>query len=113
VPLQGEPARLLGEARRRLPPARGEQLQLPDPWPTVLSEDHHDVLAGWEESWLAAYVPVGYTGMGVIVQTRTDAATEPDKTLARRLLWWGAVPFVLGEALLFLWLWRSGRKGSR
>jgi serine/threonine-protein kinase len=113
VPVEGEPAQMLSEARRRLPALEGEQLQMPDPWPTVLSEHHHDALSGRDETWLAAYAPVGYTGLGVIVQTRTDAATEPDKTLARRLLWWGAVPFLLGEALLFLWLWRSSWRSSR
>jgi serine/threonine-protein kinase len=109
TPLGRETTGRLEEARARLPEARGAQLRMPEPWPTVSLAEHEDPLASASGPWLAAFAPVGYTGMGVIVQTRSEAALAPDKALARRLVLWGGLPFLLWEALLAVLLWRSRR----
>jgi serine/threonine-protein kinase len=113
LPLEGGLARELDEVRRALPAAEGEQLRMPEPWPTVTIAEHRDPLAAQEGPWLAAFAPVGYTGFVVIVQTPADAAFAMDKTLARRLVLWGGVPFLLGEALLGLLLWSAWRAAAR
>ena len=113
LPLDGGLARELDEVRSSLPRAEGEQLRMPEPWPTVTLAEHRDPLATREGPWLAALAPVGYTGFVVIVQTPADAAFEMDRTLARRLVLWGGVPFLLGEALLGLVLWSAWRATLR
>ena len=113
LPLDGGLAHELDEVRRALPAAEGEQLRMPEPWPTVTITEHRDPLATREGPWLAAFAPVGYTGFVVIVQTPTDAAFAMDKALARRLVLWGGVPFLLGEAVLGLLLWSAWRAASR
>jgi serine/threonine-protein kinase len=105
-------ARQLDVLQAGLSPSGGEQLRLLDPWPTLSHEDHRDPLTAYEGPWLAAFAPVGYTGFSVIVQTRPDAVSAPDKALGRRLLWWGGVPFLLGEALLGLLLLVRRARGA-
>lgn len=112
-PLDGGLARELDEVRTSLPRTEDEQLRMPEPWPTVTVAEYRDPLAASEGPWLAAFAPVGYTGFVVIVQTPADAALAMDKVLARRLVLWGGVPFLLGEALLGLLLWSSWRATVR
>jgi hypothetical protein len=111
--LPPEITRQLNAARRPLPSGRGSQLWSPDHWPTAFLDDYRDPLARGEDPWLAAFAQVGYTGVGVIVQTHEEAAAALDKALARRLVLWGGVPFVVGELLFGLLLWRPLRRGSR
>ncbi|MFY0567998.1 serine/threonine protein kinase [Archangium lansingense] len=113
LPLDGGLAREFDKVSQSLPRTEGEQLRMPEPWPTVTVAEHRDPLSTREGPWLAAFAPVGYTGFVVIVQTPADAALAMDKTLARRLVLWGAVPFFLGEALLGILLWSAWRTTIR
>jgi len=61
-----------------------KQLRWPDPEP-ITDDAHRDPVPGFEGRWLAGFAPVGDTGFVVIVQTRHDAAVEPNARLSRRL----------------------------
>lgn len=50
--------------------------------------------------WLAGFAPIGNTGFVAIVETPRDAAAAPNQTLARQLLYWGVLPFMVGTALV-------------
>jgi eukaryotic-like serine/threonine-protein kinase len=73
---------------RELRVMRAERNQLrwiaPDPEP-IVDDAHRDPVPGFEGRWLAGFAPVGDTGFVVIVQTRHDAAVEPNARLSRRL----------------------------
>jgi serine/threonine-protein kinase len=112
-PLDDETTRILKKLHQRVPPVEGAQLRMLDPWPVETETHYRDPLAKDEGSWLAAFAPVGHTGFTVIVETRADAAVATDKALARRLMLWWGLPFLLGEALLGLLLWSSWRAEVR
>jgi hypothetical protein len=69
---------------RELRVARTEPKQLrwvaTDP---ITDDSHLDPVPGFEGRWLAGFAPVGDTGFVVIVQTRYDAAVEPNARLSR------------------------------
>jgi serine/threonine protein kinase len=92
-------------------PNRGlSQLLLTDPSAVTFDENFCDpVMDGSCEDesgkphagrWLAGFAPIGNTGFVAIVETPRDAAAQPNQTLARRLLLWGVLPFMLGTALV-------------
>jgi hypothetical protein len=58
------------------------QLRWIDPEP-ITDDAHRDPVPGFEGRWLAGFAPVGDTGFVVIVQTRHDAAVEPNARLSR------------------------------
>jgi hypothetical protein len=101
------------EEVRSLLPRGGDQLRILGPEFTVRLRDYRDPIAASQGPWLAAFSPVGYTNIGVIVQAGSDAASALDKQLVKRLALWGGIPFVLGAGLFGLLLWRSGRRGLR
>ncbi|MBN1206598.1 MAG: serine/threonine protein kinase [Myxococcaceae bacterium] len=107
--LDWETTRQLHEARGQLAQVGGTQLQILSPQSIVSLDGYRDPLSEHQGSWVAAFAPVGYTGIGVIVQTPSDAVTALDKALGLRLALWGGAPFVLGALLLGLLLWRSRR----
>ncbi|HEX7842251.1 MAG TPA: CHAT domain-containing protein [Kofleriaceae bacterium] len=88
---------------RELRATRTERNQLrwidPDP---ITDDAHRDPVPGFEGRWLAGFAPVGDTGFVVIVQTRYDAALEPNTRLLRRLVAWG------GGAAFLVWLAACG-----
>jgi hypothetical protein len=69
---------------RELRATRTERKQLvwSDPEP-ITDDAHRDPVPGYEGRWLAGFAPVGDTGFIVIVQTRYDAAVEPNARLSR------------------------------
>jgi len=69
---------------RDLRPTRTERNQLRwiDHEP-ITDDAHRDPVPGYEGRWLAGFAPVGGTGFVVIVQTRYDAAVEPNARLSR------------------------------
>jgi serine/threonine-protein kinase len=81
-----------------------EAFRLPPP-DLVASDDHHiDPFDG--QRWIAGAAPVGATGYVAIVQTRWDAAVEPNARLSRRFVAVGAGAIVFtaaAAALLALW----------
>ncbi len=92
-------------------PNRGlEQLLLPEPNAVVSDEAFCDpVMDGPCEDefgktrtgrWLAGFAPIGNTGFVAIVETPRETAAHPNQTLARRLMLWGVLPFMLGTALV-------------
>jgi hypothetical protein len=71
---------------RELRATRTERNPLRWPAPEPITDDaHRDPVPGFEGRWLAGFAPVGDTGFVVIVQTRRDAAVEPNARLSRRL----------------------------
>jgi serine/threonine-protein kinase len=111
-PLGAETTSRLDELRGRLPSPEGAQLRIPEPFPTSSIDNHHDPLARNQGSWLAGVAPVGYTPIGVIVQTHSASATEANRELGQQLALWGSV-FLVGVALLGLLLWRSRWRAAR
>ncbi len=63
--------------------------------------------------WLAGFAPIGNTGFVAIVETPREAAAQPNQTLARRLLLWGVLPFMVGTALVAAVVGYGRRKGQR
>jgi eukaryotic-like serine/threonine-protein kinase len=59
-----------------------KQLRWIDPEP-ITDDAYHDPVPGYEGRWLAGFAPVGDTGFVVIVQTRYDAAVQPNARLWR------------------------------
>ena len=91
---------------RELRATRTERNQLrwidPDP---IIEDAHRDPVPGFEGRWLAGFAPVGDTGFVVIVQTRYDAALEPNTRLLRRLVWRGSIAFLAWFAACGSFLW--------
>ncbi len=105
-------------------PNRGlEQLLLADPNAVTFDENFCDpVMDGPCEDasgktrpgrWLAGFAPIGNTGFVAIVETPREAAAQPNQTLARRLLLWGVLPFMVGTALVAAVVGYGRRKGKR
>jgi hypothetical protein len=98
---------------RALRATRTEQNQVrwidPDP---ITDEAHRDPVPGFEGRWLAGLAPVGDTGFVVIVQTRNDAALQPNTRLSRRFVQRGSVVILawLAVCLVGLWAVRCGRR---
>ena len=69
---------------REIRPTRTErnQLRWVDHEP-ITDDAHRDPVLGYEGRWLAGFAPVCGTGFVVIVQTRYDAAVEPNARLSR------------------------------
>ena len=65
---------------------------------------------GFEGRWLAGFAPVGETGFVVIVQTRYDAAVEPNTRLSRRLAWRGSAVILVWLAACSTFLWGFARR---
>jgi hypothetical protein len=59
-----------------------KQLRWVDPEP-ITDDAHRDPVPGFAGRWLSGFAPVGDTGFVVIVQTRYDAAVEPNARLSR------------------------------
>lgn len=59
---------------------------------------------------LAGFAPVGGTGFIVAVQTSSDDAAEPSRSLALRLALRAGVPLGAGLALLFAFTVRGTRR---
>jgi hypothetical protein len=67
---------------------------------------------GFEGRWLAGFAPVGDTGFVVIVQTRYDAAVQPNTRLARRLVWRGSAAILAWLAACGTFLWIVVRRSA-
>ena len=70
--------------------------------PTLEVDEYLDPVAaqrGDRSRHLAAFAPVGNTELVAVVQQRYDLAIEPGRSLANRLIWWGAAAFALGAGL--------------
>jgi hypothetical protein len=85
------------------------QLRWIDPDP-ITDDAHRDPVPGFEGRWLAGFSPVGDTGFVVIVQTRYDAALEPNTRLSRRLAWRGSAVILVWLAACSTFLWRVARR---
>ena len=68
------PARLFSAFGAAAPP--GEQFSMEYVSPLEVT-DYRDPVPGFEESWLAAFAPVGKTGLVVLVETRKDGWRWP------------------------------------
>ncbi len=83
-----------GRAQLALPDFEGQPIEA-----AMLGDAYRDPVVGYEGRWIAGFAPVGNTGLVVVVQTRNDAVSEPNATLARRLALLGGLPFAIGAGL--------------
>jgi hypothetical protein len=79
----------------------------------IVDAAHRDPVRGFEGAWLAGFATVGATGFVVIVQTRTDAAVEPNARLSRRLGTWVGAASAGWSALVGVGLWVVARRRRR
>ncbi len=90
------------------------QLRWIDPEP-ITDDAHRDPIPGYEGRWLAGFAPVGNTGFVVIVQTRHDAAVEPNARLSRSFARRAGAVIFAGILLsgLILWIHRLRQRRSK
>jgi hypothetical protein len=95
---------------RELRATRTERNQLRWIDPDLITDDtHRDPVPGFEGRWLAGFAPVGDSGFVVIVQTRYDAALQPNTQLSRRLAWRGGAVILMWLAACGTFLWGFAR----
>jgi eukaryotic-like serine/threonine-protein kinase len=102
--LSGQTALVALEERFGAPRPRGQQLELPDVAPLAV-EAYRDPLDA-EHRWLAAFYPVGGTGLVVGVQTQDDL-TDRIRTAAFWIFAVVAVAVLLSAGGLWLLLWTA------
>jgi serine/threonine-protein kinase len=107
VSLAGTPALAALEQRFGPPRPRGQQLELPEVEP-LKTDCYRDPLEP-EQCWLAAFYPVGGTGLVVGVQTRYDLVDRLIAFATSALLWLVLPAIALGGAILVPFLARLTR----
>jgi hypothetical protein len=85
------------------------QLRWVDPTP-ITDDAYRDPVPGFGGRWLAGFAPVGETGFVVIVQTRYDAAVEPNARLSRRLVSRVGVVILAWGVVFSAGLWSYARR---
>jgi eukaryotic-like serine/threonine-protein kinase len=109
--LESQTARQIARALPEASPPGQEQLQLPAFGGRVL-KGYRDPVTDEPGPWLAAFAPVGHTGLVVIVRTPENAVLAANTRLARRIAWWG-LPFSLGVGLVWLVIGYARYRSSR
>ncbi len=108
IPIDAPRLRELGMTRAERP-----ELRWIDSAP-ITDDAHHDPVPGFKGwRWLAGFAPVRDTGFVVIVQTRHDAAIEPNARLSRRFvsdMKFVILAWILGSASL--WLYARHKAGT-